>query len=37
MSGMLYSIPVILTGYRIVQIEDEADTACTDSKEWILR
>ena len=24
MSGMLYSIPVILTGYRIVQIEDEA-------------
>ena len=23
MSGMLYSIPVILTGYRIVQIEDE--------------
>lgn len=24
MSGMLYSISVILTGYRIVQIEDEA-------------
>lgn len=24
MSGMLYSVPVILTGYRIVQIEEEA-------------
>lgn len=24
MSGMLYSVPVMLTGYRIVQIEDEA-------------
>lgn len=24
MGSMLYSIPVILTGYRIVQIEDEA-------------
>lgn len=23
MSGMLYSVPVALTGYRIVQIEDE--------------
>lgn len=23
MGGMLYSIPVVLTGYRIVQIEDE--------------
>ena len=23
MSGMLYSVPVVLTGYRIVQIEDE--------------
>lgn len=24
MSGMLYSVPVILAGYKIVQIEDEA-------------
>ncbi len=24
MSGMLYSVPVILSGYKIVQIEDEA-------------